>query len=133
MRTPLALSESGGRDGGGVGGTCLRSLLTQATDPLLPLSFTGLLCLAVGLSGVQLPCAPRQHGALLGVHQTPWALCAMPVPRLARGWGLGLLFCFFFWWKLFTVPSVAPANPLSAFSATLLSCLSRFLFFNFLH
>lgn len=62
-------------------------------------------------------------------------VCSMRQPILGsvRGWELGLLFCFFLWWKLLTVPSVAPANPLSAFSATLLPCLSRFLFFNFLH
>lgn len=59
--------------------------------------------------------------------------CCSLVQGSMRGWEPGLLFCFFLWWKLLTVPSAAPANPLSAFSAALLSCLSRFLFFNFLH
>lgn len=130
MRTPLALSESAWV--GGMGCYLQRSSLAQRCLRASP-----------GYSACQLkdswakwspaPCVPRQHGALLGVYQTPWALCAAapsPVVREGGSWGC---FSVSFSGGSCSLSPVAPANPLSAFSAALLSCLSRFLFFNFLH
>ena len=73
------------------------------------------------------PFRPHAHR-----HGAPQGRPSPASGRVGEGRELGLLFCFLLRGKLLPVSS-ALTNPLSALSVTLLSCLSRFLFFNFLH